>query len=187
MNRYGARNCLSVMGAEAVAASTAYVLVDLSDTANYPHANANAIHLQALRLVTEKASDGAFDIWVGVVVENDDTDGTVKWLHVWHLEVVGNPTDTTDRFLNVQDFTLGGARPDGLNLEVVEGALKNIITYGEQAANANWQNDEGLASPRGAAGGATGKPGVGDLVFWVEETADGGTIDFMLSADYFAT
>ena len=74
---------LAVLGAEAVAASTAYVLVDLSDTTNFPHANTRAIVLHDLYLTGEKASTGIYDIWVGVVTEVDATNGSVDWLQVW--------------------------------------------------------------------------------------------------------
>lgn len=183
MNTHGAKPCTVVMGAEAVAASTPYVLVDLSDVTNFPHKDANCIHLEALRLVTEKATDGIFDIWVGVVKEVDGTDGSVEWLHVWHMEAVGNPTDSTDRFLDVQDFTRGGARPDGLSLQVLEdGSTPAFVSYASQDDNVNWQTDEALGSPVG-----TSAPGKGDLVFWVEEVSGSGTIDFMLTAEYFTT
>jgi len=43
-----------------------------------------------------------------------------------------------------------------------------------------------LASPAGAAAGATGKPGDGDIVVWVEEVSGTGTIDFCLTAIYEA-
>ena len=52
------------VGAEAVAASTAYVLVDLSDSTNFPHNETNWLNLLGLKLNSEKASDGVYDEWV---------------------------------------------------------------------------------------------------------------------------
>jgi hypothetical protein len=170
------------LGAEAVAASTAYVLVDLSDTTNFPHGNTAELHLLGLILSTEKAGDGAFDIWVGVVTENDATDGSVTWVHCFHLENVFNATDDDDRHFAVVDFTLGGLVPEGANLCVVSGALTKFASNLTQADNVSWQNDTNRASPVGAAT----KPGVGDIVVWVEETADGGTLDFCLTGIYEA-
>jgi len=174
------------VGAEAVAASTAYVLVDLSDVTNYPHAKTAELHLLGLILEAEKASDGIYDIWVGVVTENDATDGSVQWIHVFHLESVVNPTDSTDRFHAEVDFTLGGRNPEGINCLVASGALTHFVGNQSQADNGNWQNDVGLASPVGAAAGATGKPAAGDLVVWVEEVTNGGTLDFSLTGIYEA-
>ena len=168
------------LGAEAVSASTAYVLVDLSDNTNFPHTETNAVHLLSLVLHTEKASDGVYDIWVGVVTENDVTNGSVDWVHVFHLEASGNPTDSTDRFAQQLDFTLGGRNPQGVNCLITGGATSHFATAQTQADNVSWQNDTNRTSPVGA----TTKPGVGDLVVWVEEVSGSGTLDFVLSAIY---
>lgn len=168
------------LGAEAVAASTPYVLVDISDTVNFPHSKATHVHLLGLLLNTEKASDGVFDIWVGVVTECDGTDGTAQWVHVFHIEAAGNPTDSTDRFVGSVDFTLAGARPNGVNLALTSEATTFFVGNQTQASNVNWQNDVNRASPVGA----TTKVGAGDLVVWVEEVSGSGTLDFSLSACY---
>ena len=39
---------------------------------------------------------------------------------------------------------------------------------------------------KGAAAGATGKPGAGDVVVYVEEVSGTGTIDFSITATYVA-
>ena len=168
------------LGVQAVAASIAYVLIDLSDVADFPHNLANWINLLALELHTEKHSDGAFDIWVGVVTENDGTDGSVQWIHVWHIEAVGNPTDSTDRFADCVDLTHGGATPDGIICKVTSGAMPYFAGNQVQANNVNWQSDTNRVSPVGS----TTKPGVGDVVVWVEEVSGTGTIDFSLTAWY---
>lgn len=175
----------AVLGVEAVADDTPYVLVDLSDTTNFPHTNTSEIHLLGLVVSAEKASDGVYDIWVGVVIENDGTDGSAEWVHCFHIEhIPNNATETTDRFQAVVDFTLGGANPEGVNLAVRSGATPRIVTNLSQANSANWKNNAGLASPVGVAGGDTGKPGAGDLVVWVEEVSGSGTIDFCVTAIY---
>ena len=174
----------AVLGAEAVAASTAYVLVDLSDTTNYPHTKTGEIHLLGLDVNIETQSDGIYDMWIGVITEVDATNGTADWVHVFHEESTNNPTDSTDRFNDQLDFTLGGSNDEGINLNITGGAMTRIVTNLQQAGHVNWQTDTGLASPVGAAAGATGKPGVGDLVVWVEEVSGTGTIDFMLKVIY---
>lgn len=178
------------LNADAVAADTAYVLVDLSDTTNFSHDVSNFLYLLGLLLHAEKASDGVYEIYVGCIVEVDASNGTAYWVHKFRLEASGNPTDSTDRFVQVIDFTLGGGNPDGvrLNVDTTAGSEKllYVTTDSTQAGNTNWQNDTGLASPAGAAAGATGKPGVGDIVVWVNEVSGTGTIDFSLTAIYEA-
>jgi len=167
------------LGAEAVAASTPYVVVDLSDSTNFPHTKTDGVVLLGLILSAEKATDGVFDVWVGAVTENDGTDGSVTWAHVFHLESVHNATDSTDRFAQAVDFTLGGVGP-GIDLTVVGGALASFVGNQAQADSANWQNDTNRTSPFDA----TTLVGVGDLVCLVEEVSDGGTLDFSLTAIY---
>ena len=176
------------LGAEAVSASTGYMLVDLSDTTNYPHTKTNELHLLGLHLSAEKAGDGVYDIWVGTVWEVDATNGSALWADVFHLEHVANATDSTDRLCVSRDYTLGGAVPDGINCQVNSGGTGLTAFRGQQklADSTVWQTDVGLASPVGAAAGATGKPGAGDLVVYVEEVSGTGTIDFSITATYMA-
>jgi len=175
---------LAVLQAEAVAATTAYVLVDLSDTTNFKHKFDNALILKSLALHTEKASDGVYDVWVGVITEVDGTNGTAEWIHCFHLEASGNPTDSTDRFAQKIEFKDLDLKVNAATAgsEYLEFVTSNI----NLAGNTAFQNDVGLASPAGAAGGDTGKPGAGDLVVYVEEVSGSGTIDFLISAEYDA-
>ena len=169
------------LGLEAVAASTAYVLIDLSDATNFPHTPTNYIDLLALFLNAEKAGDGVYDLWVGVVTENDNTDGSVNWLHVFHLQHVVNSTDSTDRFAQSVDFTLGGANADGLRCQIVSGSQKGFVGNQTQADNANWDANTNRVGPAGNA-----MPAVGDIVVWAEEVSGTGTLDFSLTAIYEA-
>jgi len=176
------------LGAEAVSASTGYVLVDLSDTTNYPHSKTNQLHLLGLILSAEKAGDGVYDIWVGPVFEVDASNGSTTWVHCFHLEAVGNPTDNTDRFAQAIDFTLGGSNPEGVNCQVNSGGtgFTNFVGNQGHSGDGTWKTGTGLASPVGAGAGTTGKPGAGDLVVYVEEVSGTGTIDFSLTAIYEA-
>jgi len=154
-----------------LAASTMYQLIDLSDDTNFPHTATGAIVLKRLRFHEEKKTDGRFIVYVGVVTENDGTDGTADWLHAFIVEADGNPTDGTDRFAQELEFNL--------NLEVDTGVLVNYVTNLQLADNALLKNDVARTSPVGSA-----NPAAGDLMVYVHETSDGGTINFTISADY---
>lgn len=180
MNRPN-RPVSAVLNLEAIAASTPYVLVDLSDVTNFPHSKTGAIHLLGLILSTEKASDGIFDVFIGVVTENDGTDGTAEWAMCFHIEAIGNPTDNTDRLITEIDFTRGGSIVDGLDLTVHSDATPYLVTNIEQADSANWKNDTARTCPAGTA-----NPGVGDLVMLIEEVTDGGTLDLCINVQYEA-
>ena len=161
----------AVLSADAIAASTMYQIIDLSDAANYPHTATNQLILKRIRLNCEKDTIGIFRVKVGIVIENDGTDGSATWLHTFHLEANGNPTDGTDRFAQEHTFNL--------DCQVSAGALVNYVSNDVLAANALLKNDVARTSPVG-----TGNPGAGDLMVYVEEITDGGTIDVTISADY---
>ena len=176
------------LGAEATAASLAVVLVDLSDSTNFPHSSleTNWINVLGVFGSVETASDGPYDIWLGVISESDATNGTAEWFDVIHCQSPQNATDNLGHFLFTRDYALGGSNPDGINCMVTAGATPYLATAQTQAGNTNWQNDTGLLSPVGAAAGATGKPGAGDIVAWIEETGGTGTCDWSLTLVYEA-
>lgn len=166
------------LGAEAVAASTAYMLVDLSDATNYHHVKTNGIHLCELQVGAEIHS-GTFDLWFGVITEVDASNGTAQWFHVVHAEKKST--------LNVMaSFMVGGLNQQGLDLTIVAGAAVNHLSNVSLAGDTLFQNDTGLASVLGAAAGATGIPGAGDIVMYVEEVSTG-TMDFSICTGYYTT
>ena len=174
------------VGAEASDASVPVVLVDLSDTTNFPHHEDNWINVLGVFGSVETASDGPYDIWLGVISESDATNGTAEWFDVIHCQSPQNATDNLGHFLFSRDYCLGGANPDGINCKVTSGATPYLATAQTQAGNTNWQTDTGLLSPVGAAGSTTGKPGAGDIVAWIEETGGTGTCDWSLTLVYAA-
>lgn len=170
------------LGVEGVSADTAYLLVDLSDTSGFKHTKTNELHLLGLKFNSEKASDGVYDFWVGVVKEVDATNGSVQWVHVFHLEAVGNPTDSTDRFAQDIDFTQGGGIPNGINLAIASDATLHFVGNQAQDDNVAWQTDVTLVNPTGS----NVAPGQGDLVAWAEEVSGSGTLDFSCTVIYEA-
>ena len=168
------------LGVEAVAASTPYVLIDLSDATLYPHTATGQVHLKGLMLNTEKASDGVYDIWAGVCIENDSSDGSVEWFDILHIEAVGNATDSTDRMYIARDYTLGGANPQGLNLAVVSGATPFLTTNLTTADDSTYDGNVGITGP----GDDSTLPAAGDVILYVEEVSGTGTIDFSILGIY---
>lgn len=169
----------ATLNVSAIAASTSYVLVDLSDATNFPHTDTTNVWLKKLIIDGEKDSDSEYDIKVGVVTEVDASDGSVDWIYVAHLEHTDNPTDSTDRFYKDPDWCQGGD-PRGLNCTVSGSATTYIVTNITDSGDTGWQTDTGLTSPAGSSA-----PGAGDLVVRVESQAAGtGTIDATIIALY---
>lgn len=142
VRRYPGRVYTAFLGLEAVAADTWYILVDKSNPGGlYTHPDSTShFNLLTLDLESEKATSGVYDIWVGVVYENDATDGSIGLIHVYHLEADGNPTDSTDRFSKSLDFTCNGTNPQGLDLSIQSERLgSDLTTDGEFE---NWTGGE---------------------------------------------
>lgn len=139
----------------AVDAGTPYVLVDLSDTTNFPHIATGHIVLRGLNVIANNAN---FDVYVGVVVENDATDGTAHWLYY-------------SKGVTAEAFRVPEHGID-LTVDTANTRLRFVRTNSTQANSANWQNDTSRVSPVGS----TTKPGVGDLVLLIDETAGSETV-----------
>lgn len=163
---------------DSISASGNYVLVDLSDTTGYPHTADANLFLKKLILDAETIGDGEFNLYVGVVKENDGQDGSVDWLHVFHMTTPEDGTDGVRRVAETVDFCTGGD-PRGISLIVSGGALSSVVTNKSQDDSPFWKNDTARSSPAG-----TSIPGVGDLVVWLDEIAGAGGIEFGLSALY---
>jgi len=164
---------------ENIAASTPYVLVDLSDTTNYKHTKTAEVQVLAIFGSIETKTTGIFDVYFGGIVENDATDGTAVFFDGVHVEIQSNPTDNTAHVQFFHDYTLGGLLPNGIPLAVVSGALTRITSL-HTDADVRWQNDTNIVT----AGNATGRVGVGDCVMFVEEVTDGGTLDASITVIY---
>lgn len=158
-----------------LAASEAFVLIDLSDSANFPHTETGRIRLYSLAVTTEIQSDGQYIVYFGVVTEVDATDGSTKWIAALDLETVINPTDSTDRRNVLYHW------PNGLDLEISGGALVKGLSNSGDSADADWQTDVALDSPLGDGLSA---PGAGDLVMLVSETGGTGTLSITVTAEY---
>ena len=151
---------------KAIAADTPYVLIDRSDITNFPHPIDGPIIVNYILMNSEHSAAGDFDVHLGVIVENDATDGTV---HDFLCRL--NDQDPHDLIVTF---------PGGLNLEIASGKPVWFLTNDINADNVFWQNDTNRVSPAGS----TTKPGVGDLVMLVDEGANGGTFDFSILVDY---
>lgn len=151
-----------------IVTDTAYLLVDLSNTTDWPHTATNEIILKSVAV--QGTVGGAHASWylnVGVVVENDATNGTAAWIDS-QIAISGtfSPPQRT--------FAEGG-----LNLRTASDTLVYGVTNSTNDRTL-WQNDVGIT----ATVGTTGTVGVGDLVILADEISDGATFDFSVCVDY---
>jgi hypothetical protein len=155
------------------------VLIDLSDNSNFRHVETGKIRLYTLDITVEQQTmtAGEWEIKVGVIVENDATDGTADWIIVIHAETEQNATDDSDRRHYHFDW------PWGLDLQVDSSndRLSRHVTNTQDAASVGWDNDDSLDSP---VGDTTSAPGDGDLVLQLNEVTDGASISVCVTAQY---
>jgi len=166
---------LAILRKADIADDEYFVLVDLSDSTQFPHTETGKIRLYSITLTSEKATDGQFIFYFGVIIEVDGTDGSTKHILVVDLESVLNPTDSTDRF--VYQFKWDG----GIDLEVSAGAMVNVVSNGGETDDVEWNTGSALDSPVGDTSNA---PGAGDLVLFVDETGGSGTVSFTVTVEY---
>ena len=90
--------------------------------------------------------------------ENDATAGTARWLYC--------SKGVTSESYRVPEHGID------LTVDATNKRLRFVRTNSTQADSVNWQNDTSRVSPVGSAT----KPGVGDLVLWLDETAGAETV-----------
>jgi len=167
----------AVLVKDDLAATEAFVLVDLSDTTNFPHASTAKLVLYHLSIWGELKTSGQYVVTIGVISEVDATDGTAEWIWYLNSETDEQATD------GIRQFHVEFNYPWGMDLVVASDALTNVVTNSELAADVTWQTDVSLDSP---VGDASSPPGAGDLVALVEETTGGGTISLHILVGYRA-
>lgn len=160
-----------------LAADEGFVIIDLSDTTQFPHTETGRIRLYSLKVNGEKASDGQYIVYFGVITELDADNGSTKWFLGLNLEAVNNPTDSTDRFSFEFEW------PYGLDLEVDSDNDKpyNFVSNAGHSGDTTWQNDTALDS---SVADTDAIPNDGDLVMFVDETGGSGTISISVLAEY---
>lgn len=149
----------AVLSDSAVAADTYYVLVDLSDTTNYPHGNTTGIDLSQSTIVARQTGD-AYAFLLGVVNFVDGSGVTVKTVH--RIQV----PSTVNTVNNTISYPFGG-----VDLEVSGTTVVGLISPDIAIAAVTLLTD--LASPAGTVNAE-----VGDLLLFVDEVSGTDTVDW---------
>ena len=146
----------------AIATTTAFMLVDLSDTTNWPHTNTDHIVIDYIILEAEPTTSFRGTIELGYLLNVDATNGDF-------VEVNGfDFTQKSDVLLEAVDFGSHGLH------------CTNNHHFGLTTANNTlFQTDVNLEGPDGN----TSYPsGAGDLILFVTQTA--GTVDVEVTIGY---
>ena len=155
------------VAAGSVGGDDALIAIDLSDTTNYPHARTSEVVMRGIFSQGSLDATNHWDVYWGVVLENDATDGSVMWLQRQHR----------DRIANFDIQRLYGS--NGLNLRVTDGALVYATSNISLTSSAIFSSGAVITSSVG-----TSSPGVGDVVVWMDEVDDGAILEYAVCFDY---
>jgi hypothetical protein len=144
-------------------ASTAAVVVDLSDFTNWPHAETREPRVSWMRVSLDKAAASTDTVKVGVVTAVDTSSGSVTWFY--SLPSLNNVSNT-----NVVD-TINYA-PNWINLRVnpnsggADGDTPYILSNDTSSDDTAYQTDITLPNANGAYTAA----GIGDIILEVSNS-----------------
>lgn len=150
-----------------ITADAAYLFIDLSDTTNYAHDKTNAVILSTWHFQGSITGAHEWHAVMGVVVENDATDGTVEFIMHKTIFNLSGIFDIHHEWTN------------NLDLWIEDEALLYATTSMTNAGT-TWQNDVKITSTLGT----TELIAAGDVVLFMDEITDGSALDFAVCVEY---
>jgi len=150
------------LDAEDVAVTTGFMLIDLSDTTNWPHTDTGHIDILFMIMSTDPTTNFAGDVELGFLTNVDATNGDLNEVFEMHLE----------KQSDAQVFSI--------NYAAFGVALETDHFFGPITTNDTlWQTDVNLQGPDGNTSFPSGN---GDLVMRVSRTA--GDISVSITIGY---
>lgn len=146
------------------------ILIDLSDTANYPHNNTGHVNLSAVYINVDRPGSSVGLVQLGVITRIDGTDADIAFVQGVGFEKGSETIINRDRLFS----------PNRMVCRVESGALTDVatsfITLNDAAVNT------GVSLPN--ALGGTSTPEVGDIIVKFSSLS-GGDYDAAFSGFYF--
>ena len=166
----GDTNVRALLDRTGINATVYGILVDLSDTTNFPHDNTGRIDISLLKLAIDPASNSVGSVDIGVITRIDGTDADIDFGFSAPFGQGGSA-----RILSINNFS-----PSQLKLGVSGGVWQYGITDVSAANVAAVNTGVTLDSPRGAG---TVIPAVGDVIVRYLHTS-GGSWDALAETFY---
>lgn len=156
------------LNANNLGASQDFIVIDKSDTANFPHTTATgSIHVTSVHLTIDGSSAWVGDICLGFLENVDADNGDYHCLLRYHME----------------RGTLNIVEHDDFRFDPLIASSTYHLTDAISLNDAGFQTDVALGSPFDNTAAYTTVSGDGDLAFRVIRTA--GNIDFNLNIKYY--
>lgn len=145
----------------AAAASTATILIDLSDTTNWPHKETREINISSLRVNFDKVAATTGTVKIGVINHVNTSTGSVTWFFDSSRFLNVSNADN-DKFYNyTQNFIrtrVEGGTSGGT--DALEGTTPYILSNNKTNGSTTYQSDIKLTTLTGT----NTAPGRGDIV-----------------------
>lgn len=136
---------------DGVATDTNFILVDISDTSNYPHANTDYVHIDWLDFEVDASANASYTVSIGFLEDVDVDSGDLYiFTHFSGTKQTGHNKDLFKRYI-----------PAG-----VRARASSVATHAAAIDTTDWQTDVNLASTLDPTSTDTA-PGPRDLVMKV--------------------
>lgn len=138
--------------------STNTILIDLSDTTNFPHKETGQINISSIRVEFDKAAASTGTIKLGVVTYVNSSTGAVTWFYGKESLFNVSNAEPTDILNQSPNFYKLKVRPNG---EGTNGSTPYVLSNDTSGFVTTFQTDVVLTTPTGTMAA----PGLGDIVF----------------------
>jgi hypothetical protein len=165
------RNVYAVIHNDAVGTgNTDYVLVDLSDTTNFPHSDTGRVDISTINIhLSNSSGQPEGEVEFGVITRIDGTDCDITWGFVTDFNL---PINADFR----EDVNFA---PSQLKFEVSGGSTTRIVSDYGVTNDATINTGITMDSPRGTS---TVTPAVGDIILRITNNA--GTMKIFVGVMY---
>jgi len=156
--------------------STSAIIIDLSDTTNWPHSDEGEIQVNWLRVSVDKLAASSATVKIGVVNFVNSSTGSVTWFH------------SVSSLHNLSNTNVGGAidlQPSWISLKAIPGVLTEgitpyVLSNDTTEGSTTYQDDVTLPTTLGTYTA----PGVGDIVVALTKPGVASTAIFTIEILY---
>ena len=141
--------------------STATVLIDLSDTTNWPHNDTGYVRIGGLRIDIDKAAASTTTVKLGVVNFINPSTGSITWFY--EKSNLLNVSNTEIMPMEIF-FPLSIGCKVSPNNGATDGDTPFIFSNDTTSGDTTYQTDVYLPSPNGNV-----YPGLGDIILYVSK------------------
>lgn len=157
--------------------TTSYILIDLSDTTNWPHKDKGEIHITSIYSDIDKAAASTSSVRMGVINMVSPSTGSITWFNGIRS---GNNVSNTDILFQYDQTDYG------LNLKINKNATQGIngtTPYLLSTEKTNGSSAINLSTGMPTIQSGYALPGVGDVI--IEFAKAGTAITYNLLIKYY--